>query len=579
MGWYENYELDKNKNSNNIDIFNNWRVDFHKKNQEEIITFEKRINDWTKYCSYWRAYPDRFIDFINPDNGKFKFYYYQRVYLRIMFRYREVFITATRGTSKSFLQILAKYLQCIFYPGLKTFITAPGREQASKIAQDNIEAIWDFFPILKNEVKYYSAGKDYTTLKFQNGSRFDVVQLENSARGGRRHGGSVEEIAQPDFKADMFNEVVLPLMANNRIAACGGVDPNEIHKQTIYVTTAGTKQSFAYQKCMEILYKMAEGKSAFCTGNGYELPVMHNQLDINYIEEIQQSETFNRLSFDREYNSIYTGSSDKSLVHYEDLIECRTISKFEDKHCGDKDARYVLSYDVSRAEGVRNANCSLAVFKIIPKSKGEFYKYLVNLYCFEGTHFKEQALFLKQKVEDFKAEILIVDANGLGAGLLDFLVLETGDYPPYSVVNDDRYNKYITDRSIPMIYAIKAQNKETKESDMINHFMNVVNNHRINFLVPEAVGIKELIGKKKMDSEEIAKLSLPYINTDILMEEIMNLEYVQSGKEVSVKRVSKKINKDKFSAVEYGLYWIYLEEQRNKIQSVEVNPLDYLIID
>jgi hypothetical protein len=204
------------------------------------------------------------------------------------------------------------------------------------------------------------------------------------------------------------------------------------------------------------------------------------------------------------------------------------------------------------------------VFKIIPRNNGEYFKYLVNIYCFEGTHFKEQSLFLKKKVEDFRAKVLIVDSNGLGSGCVDFLVLETGDYPPYSVINDERYDKYKTDKSIPILYCIKAQNKETKNSDMINHFMNVIENHRLNILVPEAIGMKEFSGKKKTENEELMKLTLPYLYTDIFCEETMNLEYVQSGKETRTKRISMKINQDKWSSVLYGLYWIYLEEQKNK---------------
>lgn len=567
MSVFNNFESDKNKNTNNNDIFNNWKVDYNKPSQQEIISFENRIEDWSKYCSLWLAKPDYFIDYIKPPDSKFKFHYYQRVYLRTMFWYREVFLTATRGTSKSFLEILAKYLKCIMLPAQKEFISAPGKQQASKIAQQNIEDIWSFFPILKNEVKYISFAKDYTKLVFQNDSKLDIVQLENSARGGRKHGGAMEEISDPAFKENIFNEVILPLMANNRVAMCKSINTKEIHKGMLYVTTAGTKQSFAYQKCMETLVKMVESKSAFCLGNGYELPCMHGQLDINYIEELQQSDSFNKLGFDREYNSIWTGSSDKSLVHYEDLVACRTLTKFEDKHCGDKDAEYVLSYDVSRAEGIKNANCSLSVFKIIPKNNGEYFKYLVNIYCFEGTHFKDQALFLKKKVDDFKAKVLIVDANGLGSGCVDFLVLETGDYPPYSVINDDRYDKYRTDKSIPILYCIKAQNKETKNSDMINHFMNVIENHRLNILVPEAMGMKEYNNKKKLEQDELIRLSLPFINVDIFCEETMNLEYVQSGKETRTKRISMKINQDKWSSVLYGLYWIYLEEQKNKESS------------
>ena len=37
-------------------------------------------------------------------------------------------------------------------------------------------------------------GKDYVKVEFKNGSRLDVVAARNSARGGRRHGGLLEEV-------------------------------------------------------------------------------------------------------------------------------------------------------------------------------------------------------------------------------------------------------------------------------------------------------------------------------------------------------------------------------------------------
>lgn len=65
-------------------------------------------------------------------------------------------------------------------------------------------------------------------------------------------------------------------------------------------------------------------------------------------------------------------------------------------------------------EGNANAQSALTVLKIIPKGDGTYSKHVVNIFTFEGTHFREQALFLKQKVNDFKAKVLVVDANGLG---------------------------------------------------------------------------------------------------------------------------------------------------------------------
>ena len=38
----------------------------------------------------------------------------------------------------------------------------------------------------------------------------------------------------------------------------------------------------------------------------------------------------------------------------------------------------------------------------------------------------------------------------------------------------------------------------------------------------------------------------------------------QRGNDSDVEQVSRSIPKDKFSALMYGLFWIYLEEKKNK---------------
>ena len=161
-----------------------------KKTSEELKLkgFSKNKQKWVELCSYFRYKPDRFLDFISSPDSKIRLYFYQRVYLRIMMRYRKVFITATRGTSKSYLQNLSFILRCIFFPRTKLFVTCVGKEQAAKISQDCIDDIFDHYPYLKNEVRKIIKAKDYTKLIFHNGSRYDVVQMKDSSRGGRRNG-------------------------------------------------------------------------------------------------------------------------------------------------------------------------------------------------------------------------------------------------------------------------------------------------------------------------------------------------------------------------------------------------------
>jgi len=190
------------------------------------------------YVVFWRSYPDLFLDVLKPSDSAFDFFFYQRIFLRIIFRYNYVFATFTRAFSKSFLSILSLYIKCILYPGVKLFVCAEGKEQAAQIAKDKIYEFWEIWPALKHEVNFGQGvgttfSKDSVTLVFKNGSRLGIVQVRDSARGGRKNGGLIEEAVLID--GQKLNEVIIPMMNVNRQAKCGGYDPNELHKHQIYV--------------------------------------------------------------------------------------------------------------------------------------------------------------------------------------------------------------------------------------------------------------------------------------------------------------------------------------------------------
>ncbi|MCY9545245.1 DNA-packaging protein, partial [Paenibacillus alvei] len=314
----------------------------------------------------------------------------------------------------------------------------------------------------------------------------------------------------------------------------------------------------------EYLYDMVSTdpkKSAYVMGAGYELATGFGLLSLDYINDLKESPNFNPISFQREYGSVWSGSSENSLVDLETFRKARVLNHAEEKAVSDKTVEYVLAYDVARSEGNANAQSALVVIKLIPKGNGEYSKHVVNIYTFEGSHFREQALFLKQKVNDFRARILVVDANGLGQGLIDQLILEIDSNPPYEVVNDERYAKFKTSNSVPMIFAIKSQTKDTNASDIHNLFIQWMANNQVKFLESESQAKAKM---KNKDVDRLAELLRPHMMTDFLQEEIMNLEYKQSGHRTEVKQVSRSIQKDRFSALEYGLFWVYLEEQRNK---------------
>lgn len=148
--------------------------------EKGVVLTKERIEEhrelYCKYCNFFSVYPDLFIDMITPEGSNFTLYFYQRIFLRASMRFRYHYCTAPRAFSKTFISIFSLFLKCMFQPGSKLFICAPGKEQSAKIAKEKILEIFSLFPILKNEIiGEGNFGKDYIKLTFRNGSVFDVV--------------------------------------------------------------------------------------------------------------------------------------------------------------------------------------------------------------------------------------------------------------------------------------------------------------------------------------------------------------------------------------------------------------------
>lgn len=175
---------------------------------------EKNENFLDECWNLYAAYPDIYLDIIKPQNSNFDLFPYQRIFLRACMRYTTIYITASRATSKTFLAILAKYLQCVIVPGHVGSIVAPTKGQAAKIARQKIEEIWRIWPLLKNELEVYNGdahanfGKDYVTLYFKNGSSLSIGGALDSGRGLRTHATLLDEAR--DLDGQMVQEVILP---------------------------------------------------------------------------------------------------------------------------------------------------------------------------------------------------------------------------------------------------------------------------------------------------------------------------------------------------------------------------------
>lgn len=186
-----------------IDYFINLPTSKLYLNYEEITEnkIKQLFPELKRSISFYREYPDIFVDEIlrNPIKP-FCFYPVQRIMMRVFARYRYVFATFNRGFSKSFIGILFQLVMCILYPRNNVFITAGTSEQGTKIADDKITELLDFFPKLADEIKYGTRGKPYESTRdslkvtFKNNSTFELVGALQSNRGRRKQGGSTHSI-------------------------------------------------------------------------------------------------------------------------------------------------------------------------------------------------------------------------------------------------------------------------------------------------------------------------------------------------------------------------------------------------
>ena len=530
-----------------------------------------------QYVAFWREYPDMFVEFLcgsNPEN--FNLFFYQRLFLRAVIRHRYAYATFPRAYSKSFLSVLILMLRCVLYPGAHLFVTTGGKEQAAGIAREKAEELCKLIPGLKNEIDWSrgasKASKNMVEYIFKNGSKLDIIAAQQSSRGKRATGGLMEECILID--QTLLNEVIIPTMNVDRRLADGSRHEEEvINKSQIYVTTAGWKNSYAYEKLIQLLIQqITEPGQAIVLGGTWRIPVMEKLLRKSFIDELKLDGTYNDSSFAREYESEWSGDAENAFFSAEKFDKYRVLLQPEYEYSGRSNASayYVLGVDVGR----KGCTTEVCVFKVTPQAQGTSLKTLVNLYTWDEEHFEDQAINIKRLYYKYKARKIAIDANGLGIGLIDFMVKsqidpETGELlPDFGVDNDDEgfYKQFKTgETELDAMFLIKANAPINTEAH--SYVQTQLSSGKIKFLIDENQAKVKLMSTKKgqaMDNDKRAEYLKPFTLTTILREQMLNLVEENEGVNIILKQSSKGIKKDKFSAFEYGLYYIKQEEDRKK---------------
>lgn len=550
MASYGKFQSDNAKYTNKLSRSVTYNPDFNPTidvvGNSSKTAFERNLHKWAELVAFYRWNPDLWYNLLTPETGAIiKLDLDQRVELRCLARFKSTYDVKPRGSGKTLVAMMYAFHTGVFYPGVELALTAQTRENSAKIISDKYAELIKAFPLLRDEIYSYKFSGDTVEILFHNGSRIINIAAAQSSKGAHVHRGLVDEdnLTNEEIYLDVLEPIFTTVKRKTVGKACV-VDPMEMNGSVSPITSSGFRGSPAFYRCLRHFDHMIALKGEMCLGASWELPCFYGR-GATKAEVLAKKERNSAISFAMNYGAEWTGCSDGALVSIAKLIDCRTLVSAE--QVGKPDGEYVIGMDIARSDNAGNNQTSFVVLKVIRKSTGRVKEVqMVNMVTVKGTlDFEAQTLMAKKIMRRFGASMLVFDDNGIGKAAGDLMVREQTDpvtgeiYPCYRVVGSER----IPDDGAaePKAFSYMAQKYD---NESIANFMDYVETGKLRLL------------EKKLLTE-YSEEDMPFLQTDFFVEEVANLKLKHlSNGGLSIERLVAKMNKDRFSAVQYALWYV-----------------------
>lgn len=576
MSSYKNFESKNNKHSKDrSDIYDpSFSSPMEAADNSDFI--KRNLDKWSELCAFLRWYPDIFYDMISPKTGGIKLDLYQRVMMRVLSRFQENYFCIPRGGSKTLTQIMTAYHTSVTHPNITIAITASTKESAVKIWKEKHDEILRFYPSMADEIKSANFSKDTGRVEFQNGSIIDNLANAQSSKGLRRRRGSLEESALID--KDLYEDAIEPIFNIPRVTMTGDIDPTELNGQISRFSTSGYKNSDEYEKILKMTKEMADLKGTYVFGSDWMIPVHFGRQKKSIIDKARRG---NVIRFRQNYLCSWIGVSDGALLNISKLIKARTITKPELECPRDKKGNmelneYVIGVDVARSASDSNNKTAIVVAKIIRNQQGIIRQVqLVNIISPpNGLNFKEQSIIVKRVFYQYGGDLdlaksrvkaVVIDANTIGQGLVDRLLEDVTDDETneelgcWATINTEQ--KPSVPDAPPIVYCLKSQGIN---ADIIRTFLDYVESNKLK-LLKQFEDIKDDLPK---GSDEL-NLEVACIQTQLFIDEVSNLRLKKTQTTITVEQVVKRVDKDRYAATAYLLYYIALFLEKEEVDNDE----------
>lgn len=522
---------------------------------QDDSVFGRNLYNYYEFISWARWYPDLFIDLLRTEKSNFNMHFDQRVFLRADVRFMNMYGTFSRGYAKTFNEVLSAVIVAILFPQIELAISAQTKENAADLLKSKFNEIRNKFPLIENELaKEPKFIKGDALITFKNGSTIDAIANAQTTKGQRRRRLKIEESAL--LNNELFQDALEPVTEVPRytVGKMALVDPQELNQQIHFFTTSGFRGSDEYQRSVDMYDNMCELKGQIVLGSNWMLPCWYGR-GSNKSQILRKKSTSSPIAFAQNYEQEWVGSADGALVDINKLMNCRTLTT-PMVNFNKLDEEFYLGVDVARSQKASNNQSSIAVGRVIRNKESNriISIEIPNIMTVSNAmNFSAQACLVKKVKRDFLAKAVIVDGNGLGAGLIDELLKES--YDPSTGLYLGCWNTMNTDNQPEIkdaekcLFDMKAQHFQSK---VVADFIDAVESGKLKLL--EKRQDADFTSKDKQNMELNV---LPYVQTDLLFEEIANLKlkHMTNGA-LSVEKVVKKVDKDRFSALSYLIFYI-----------------------
>ena len=204
-------------------------------------------------------------------------------------------------------------------------------------------------------------------------------------------------------------------------------------------------------------------------------------------------------------------------------------------------------------------------------------KNIVYTRNFEGLRTEEQALEIRRLFAEYDGDYLVIDGRGVGLPVVDALMADIYDpengqtYNALGCINNNEIQKRCKARNAPKKIWVVMGTLEFNCQCALG-LREEFRQGNIKLLGEEEdfdVDFSALSGFSKLSLEDKYRLKMPYIDTSLLIQELVNLETEIKGNFIRVKEKSG-MRKDRYSSLAYNIYVSkliekeYMTEEKNR---------------